>query len=95
LGVVEGKICIVTDGAGSLKLASARALLAERAKLSLVDLDGNKLNFARRTNSLPTGRRLSPPTLPKPHRRANMSAIPFHAGVSSTCSSATPAMTAR
>jgi NAD(P)-dependent dehydrogenase (short-subunit alcohol dehydrogenase family) len=48
LGAVEGKTCIVTGGAGSLGLASARALLAEGAKVMLVDLDADKLNFAAR-----------------------------------------------
>jgi NAD(P)-dependent dehydrogenase (short-subunit alcohol dehydrogenase family) len=43
LGLVEGKTCIVTGGAGSLGLASVRALLAEGAKVMLVDLDADKL----------------------------------------------------
>jgi NAD(P)-dependent dehydrogenase (short-subunit alcohol dehydrogenase family) len=43
VGLVEGKTCIVTGGAGSLGLASARVLLAEGAKVMLVDLDADKL----------------------------------------------------
>jgi len=43
LGLVEGKNCIVTGGAGSLGLASVRALLAEGANVTLVDLDADKL----------------------------------------------------
>ena len=43
MGLVEGKTCIVTGGAGSLGLASVRALLAEGAKVMLVDLDADKL----------------------------------------------------
>ena len=43
LGLVEGKTCIVTGGAGSLGLASVRALLAEGARVMLVDLDADKL----------------------------------------------------
>jgi NAD(P)-dependent dehydrogenase (short-subunit alcohol dehydrogenase family) len=43
LGLVEGKTCIVTGGAGSLGLASVRALLAEGARVVLVDLDADKL----------------------------------------------------
>jgi len=43
VGLVEGKTCIVTGGAGSLGLASVRALLAEGAKVMLVDLDADKL----------------------------------------------------
>ncbi len=43
MGLVEGKTCIVTGGAGSLGLASVRALLAEGARVMLVDLDADKL----------------------------------------------------
>jgi NAD(P)-dependent dehydrogenase (short-subunit alcohol dehydrogenase family) len=43
LGLVDGKICIVTGGAGSLGLASTRVLLAEGAKVMLVDVDADKL----------------------------------------------------
>ena len=43
MGLVEGKTCIVTGGAGSLGLASVHALLAEGAKVMLVDLDADKL----------------------------------------------------
>ena len=46
MGLVEGKTCIVTGGAGSLGLASARALLAEGAKVMLVDIDADKLAHA-------------------------------------------------
>jgi NAD(P)-dependent dehydrogenase (short-subunit alcohol dehydrogenase family) len=54
VGMVEGKICIVTGGAGSLGLASARELLAEGGKVMLVDLDGDKL--ARTVRELNTNR---------------------------------------
>jgi NAD(P)-dependent dehydrogenase (short-subunit alcohol dehydrogenase family) len=37
VGSVEGKVCIVTGGAGSIGLASVRALLAEGAKVMMVD----------------------------------------------------------
>jgi NAD(P)-dependent dehydrogenase (short-subunit alcohol dehydrogenase family) len=43
VGLVEGKTCIVTGGAGSLGLASVRALLAEGARVMLVDLDADRL----------------------------------------------------
>ena len=39
----KDKTCIVTGGAGSLGLATVRALLAEGAKVMLVDLDADKL----------------------------------------------------
>jgi NAD(P)-dependent dehydrogenase (short-subunit alcohol dehydrogenase family) len=42
-GLVEGKTCIVTGGAGSIGLATVRALLAEGANVMLVDLDAGKL----------------------------------------------------
>ena len=54
MGLVEGKTCIVTGGAGSLGLASARALLAEGAKVMLIDLDADKL--ARTVRTLGTNR---------------------------------------
>ena len=43
LGLVEGKTCIVTGGAGSIGLATVRTLLAEGARVMLVDLDADKL----------------------------------------------------
>ena len=54
LGLVEGKTCIVTGGAGSIGLATVRALLAEGAKVMLVDLDADKL--ARTVRELDTDR---------------------------------------
>jgi NAD(P)-dependent dehydrogenase (short-subunit alcohol dehydrogenase family) len=54
LGLVEGKTCIVTGGAGSLGLASVRTLLAEGAKVMLVDLDADRL--ARTVRDLGTDR---------------------------------------
>jgi NAD(P)-dependent dehydrogenase (short-subunit alcohol dehydrogenase family) len=38
MGKLDGKVCIVTGGAGSLGLASAQLFLAEGAKVMLVDL---------------------------------------------------------
>jgi len=52
VGLVEGKTCIVTGGAGSLGLASVRALLAEGARVMLVDLDADRL--ARTVRELDT-----------------------------------------
>ena len=37
MALMDGKGCVITGGAGSLGLASARALLAEGAKVLLVD----------------------------------------------------------
>ncbi len=54
MGLAEGKTCIVTGGAGSLGLASVRALLAEGASVMLVDLDPDKL--ARTVRELDTDR---------------------------------------
>lgn len=46
MGQFEGKTCIVTGGAGSLGLASARLFLDEGARVTLVDLDEAKLQEA-------------------------------------------------
>ncbi len=43
MGLVEGKACIVTGAAGSIGLATVKLLLAEGAKVMLVDLDADKL----------------------------------------------------
>ena len=43
MGLVEGKTCIVTGGAGSIGFATVEALLNEGARVMLVDLDGDKL----------------------------------------------------
>lgn len=37
MGILDGKVCIVTGGAGSLGLESARLMLQEGAKVMLVD----------------------------------------------------------
>ena len=46
MGSVEGKVCIVTGGAGSIGLASVRALLAEGAKVMVVDFNEAQLKKA-------------------------------------------------
>ncbi|MBA4326642.1 MAG: short-chain dehydrogenase [Polaromonas sp.] len=43
---LEGRVCVVTGGAGSIGLATARLFLAEGAKLMLVDLDDDALQEA-------------------------------------------------
>jgi NAD(P)-dependent dehydrogenase (short-subunit alcohol dehydrogenase family) len=52
VGLVQDKVCIVTGGAGSIGLATVEALLAEGAKVMLVDLDAEKL--ARTFHNLKT-----------------------------------------
>jgi NAD(P)-dependent dehydrogenase (short-subunit alcohol dehydrogenase family) len=47
-GLVAGKTCIVTGGAGSIGLATVRTLLAEGASVMLVDLDADKLKHTVR-----------------------------------------------
>ena len=37
MGIMEGKVCVITGGAGSVGLESARFLLQEGAKVMLVD----------------------------------------------------------
>jgi len=46
MALMDGKCCIVTGGAGSLGLASAKVLLAEGAKVMLVDLSQDDLDKA-------------------------------------------------
>ena len=46
MGQVDGKVCIVTGGAGSIGLAAVRLLLQEGAKVALVDIDDGKLERA-------------------------------------------------
>jgi NAD(P)-dependent dehydrogenase (short-subunit alcohol dehydrogenase family) len=43
MGLVEGKICVVTGAAGSIGLATVKVLLAEGGRVMLVDLDAKKL----------------------------------------------------
>jgi NAD(P)-dependent dehydrogenase (short-subunit alcohol dehydrogenase family) len=47
--LLDGKTCIVTGGAGSIGLASARLFLREGAKVMLVDLDHTGLEGAVRS----------------------------------------------
>jgi len=54
LGMLDGKTCIVTGGAGSLGLAAARLFLAEGANVALVDLSSQALEKA--AAALPPGR---------------------------------------
>lgn len=46
MAMLEGKTCIITGGAGSLGLATARLFLAEGARVSLVDLSAEALEAA-------------------------------------------------
>ena len=46
MALMDGKGCVITGGAGSLGLASARALLAEGAKVLLVDQSQDALDDA-------------------------------------------------
>jgi NAD(P)-dependent dehydrogenase (short-subunit alcohol dehydrogenase family) len=43
MGIMEGKVCVVTGAAGSLGLESARLLLKEGARVMLVDKDHENL----------------------------------------------------
>ena len=54
MGILEGKICIVTGAAGSLGLASARRFAEEGARVMLVDRDRAALDAA--VKALPEGR---------------------------------------
>jgi NAD(P)-dependent dehydrogenase (short-subunit alcohol dehydrogenase family) len=48
MGVLEGKTCIVTGGAGSIGLATARLFVAEGARVMLADLVEDDLKAALR-----------------------------------------------
>jgi len=50
MGIMEGKACIITGGAGSLGLESARLMLNEGAKVMLVD--NNQGMLARAVDAL-------------------------------------------
>ena len=43
---MQDKVCVITGGAGSIGLASAKLLLAEGAKVMLIDSDGDALQKA-------------------------------------------------
>ena len=43
MALLKNKVCIITGGAGSIGLASARRFLDEGARVMLVDLDASNL----------------------------------------------------
>ena len=49
MGIMAGKVCVITGGAGSLGLESAKLLLQEGAKVMLVDRDEEDLARAEKT----------------------------------------------
>lgn len=49
MGTMDGKVCVLTGGAGSIGLASAAALLDEGARVLLVGRTGAKLEQAAAT----------------------------------------------
>jgi NAD(P)-dependent dehydrogenase (short-subunit alcohol dehydrogenase family) len=48
MGALSGKVCIITGGAGSLGLATARLFLAEGARVMLVDVNDAELQRGAR-----------------------------------------------
>lgn len=54
MGILDGKVCVVTGAAGSLGLASVRLFAQEGARVMLVDRDRDALAAALKT--LPEGR---------------------------------------
>src|SRR5262245_29135098 len=48
MGVMDGKVCVVTGAAGSIGLASALLFAAEGARVMLVDRDQGELDTAAR-----------------------------------------------
>ena len=59
--LLANKVCIITGGAGSLGLASAKLFLSEGAKVMLVDLRDSDLARAAPSSQARTSTR-SPPT---------------------------------
>jgi NAD(P)-dependent dehydrogenase (short-subunit alcohol dehydrogenase family) len=53
MGIMNGKVCIVTGGAGSIGLAAASILIREGARVMLVDNDEEKLSLAIKALNLP------------------------------------------
>jgi len=49
MGIIEGRVCVITGGAGSLGFESAKLLLQEGAKVMLVDRDEEDLARAEKT----------------------------------------------
>ena len=43
MGLMKDKVCVISGGAGSIGLASAKRFLAEGARVMLVDLDASRL----------------------------------------------------
>jgi NAD(P)-dependent dehydrogenase (short-subunit alcohol dehydrogenase family) len=58
--MLDGKVSIITGGAGSVGLASARAFVREGAKVMLVDLREAICSAPRRRWTAPTSRRTRP-----------------------------------
>jgi NAD(P)-dependent dehydrogenase (short-subunit alcohol dehydrogenase family) len=56
VGILTGKTCVVTGGAGSIGLASASLLVQEGASVTLVDRDAAKLERAAATLSVTASR---------------------------------------
>ena len=46
MGIMDGKVCVITGGGGSLGMESARLLLQEGAKVMLVDNNQELLSKA-------------------------------------------------
>jgi len=57
MALLDDKVCVITGGAGSVGLATARRFLAEGAKLMLVDLGADAL--ARAAGDLAAGARVA------------------------------------
>jgi NAD(P)-dependent dehydrogenase (short-subunit alcohol dehydrogenase family) len=49
MGILDGKVCVITGGAGSVGLASASLFLSEGARVTLVDNNGESLGRAAKS----------------------------------------------
>ncbi len=57
MGLLQDKVCVITGGAGSIGLSSAKLFLAEGAKLMLVDLE--EADLERASGELASGDRVA------------------------------------
>jgi len=94
MGLLDDRVCVITGGAGSLGVASARLFLDEGAKVMLVDLDAAALARSVADLASPNVDAVAA-DVSQATGRAPPSSGPSRASARSMCSSATPATRAQ